>query len=240
MKVSFLPCGDTGLTVEFGDEIDPDISAQVLGLDRRLACAGIAGVIETVPTFRSLLVCFDPLKLDPQWLQDRILELVEESGPVRFRTRRWDIPVCYEGPCAPDLDMVARRIGLTAHEVVVRHAAPIYHVYMLGFLPGFPYLGDVPVSLRLPRRSEPRLRVPAGSVAIATSTTAIYPVESPGGWHLIGRSPVVLFDSGRTPPALLSPGDDVHFYPLSARNYAALERDARAGRWVPHSEAADR
>jgi KipI family sensor histidine kinase inhibitor len=136
--------------------------------------------------------------------------------------RRWRIPVCYEDDYAPDLPEVARLTGLSPQEVVRLHSSAHYHVYMLGFLPGFAYLGDLPAALALPRRADPRVRVPAGSISIATSLTAIYPYESPGGWHLIGATPIRFFEARRMPPALLAAGDQVLFEPIDAAAFAAL------------------
>ena len=143
--------------------------------------------------------------------------------------RHWRLPVCYEGEAAPDLAEVAATLGVDEAEVVALHSGTEYLVYMLGFLPGFPFMGDLPERLRLPRRSQPRVRVPAGSVAIATGLTAIYPWESPGGWHLLGRCPVPLFDARRASPSLLAAGDKVRFTPVSADECRALEAGLRSG-----------
>src|SRR5262249_7548668 len=147
--------------------------------------------------------------------------LGRESG-VSAGAVCWRIPVCYEGEFAPDLPEVARLTGLACDDVVALHSSARYHVYMLGFLPGFPYLGGLPAELALPRRGGPRGRVPAGSIAIATMLAAIYPYESPGGWHLIGTTPLRLFDLARTPPALLSPGDAVRFVPVARGAFADI------------------
>jgi inhibitor of KinA len=224
--VRLLGSGDTALVVEFGDTVDRELNARVLALDAAIAQAGIAGVVETVPTFRSLMVHYDPRTTSAAALREAIRPLLDREGGARARRRVWTIPVCYEGGCAPDLDEVAERTGRSREEVVALHAEPVYRVYMLGFLPGFPYLGDLPEPLRLPRRENPRTRVPAGSVAIAISLSAVYPVESPGGWHLIGNTPVTFFDLGRDPPALLAPGDGVRFRPVTADEHAELRRSA--------------
>jgi KipI family sensor histidine kinase inhibitor len=148
----------------------------------------------------------------------------------------WRVPVCYENSFAPDLGEVANRTGLAPSEVVARHSGPSYHVYMLGFLPGFPYLGDLPRELALPRRANPRLRVPAGSVSIATTLTAIYPYESPGGWHLIGATPVRLFDPARSRPALLEPGDEVQFQPIDPASFASIRKAVDSGSYEVANE----
>jgi KipI family sensor histidine kinase inhibitor len=187
-----LTAGDTGLVVEFGDSMDRQLSAWVLALARRLNEARLEGITETVPTFRSLMVYYDPIVLATNALVARIVELMEGVRTTESAGRLWRLPVCYDSELAPDLGEVAARTGLTSAGVVERHAAVLYHVYMLGFLPGLAYLGDIPAELALPRRDVPRTRIPAGSVAIAMSMSCIFPRETPSGLHLIGRSPVAL------------------------------------------------
>ena len=221
----FLPSGDTALVVEFGDRIDRGLSAAVIGLAERIRVADLGGVTETVPSFRSLLVHYDPLATSAERLTEEIAGLIEGQAAVPTSGRLWRIPVCHDGEFAPDLAEVAAHAGLTPDEAIALHGATRYHVYMIGFLPGFPYLGDLPEVLQLPRRENPRVKVPAGSLAIAASMTAVYTTESPGGWHLIGRTPAPLFDLSAKPPALLRPGDAVVFEPIPR---AAFDRIARA------------
>jgi KipI family sensor histidine kinase inhibitor len=233
-----LPAGDTALVVEFGETIDRRLSTLVLALARRLSEADLTGVVETVPTFRSLMVHYDPLVLPAASLIARIgelmqsLRIVQDSSREEFG-RSWRLPVCYDARVAPDLDEVATRTGLSPAEVIARHSAVIYHVYMLGFLPGQAYMGDVPGELALPRRETPRLKIPAGSLAIASTMTCIFPQETPCGWHLIGRSPVALWDRGPSQVtddrALLAPGDKVSFIPVSLREYEGLSAKAAQG-----------
>jgi len=228
--VSFriLDAGDAALTIEFGNVIDPALLAAVNALDaaiaRLLQAGELPGVIETMPTFRSLTVFFDPLVTDRDAVLATLQPLIAaaEHGSTTDG-RHWRLPVCYEGEAAPDLAEVAGAIGIGEDEVVALHSGAEYLVYMIGFLPGFPFMGDLPAPLRLPRRAQPRVRVPAGSVAIATGLTAIYPWESPGGWHLLGRCPVPLFDARRTSPSLLAAGDRVRFVPVSAQECRAIE-----------------
>lgn len=224
-----LPAGDTAVVVEFGDQIDRAVSVAVLALARRLAEARIEGIVETVPTFRSLMVHYDPLVLPTALLIERIAELVEGLQAAPQTGRRWRLPACYDAAIAPDLDDVAGRTGLTPAQVVECHSSTIYHVYMIGFMPGMAYLGDVPEVLRLPRRSSPRLKVPAGSLAIATLMSCVYPLETPAGWHLIGRSPVPFLQRHPRPAALLAPGDTVSFTPVSLREYEELLAKSAAG-----------
>jgi inhibitor of KinA len=237
--VRFLPCGDTALAVEFGSEIDRAVSEAVLALDAALAGRRVEGIVETVPTFRSLMIHFDPLAIAPETLTKLVLELIAESSSHLPRQRRWQIPACYEQKFAPDLDEVAGLTGLSSADIIELHSATEFHVYMIGFLPGYPYMGDLPEQLRLPRRHEPRVRLPPGSIAIATAMTAIYPVESPGGWHLIGRSPIRLFDAQWECPSLLLPGDKVRFTPITVSQFEQIGREMEAGRYVPEHEVVE-
>ncbi len=221
----FLPSGDTALVVEFGDRIDRGLSAAVIGLAEGIRVAALRGVTETVPSFRSLLVHYDPLATSVARLTEEISGLLGGEAAVQAAGRLWRIPACHDAAFAPDLAEVAARAGLTPEAAIALHGAQRYHVYMIGFLPGFPYLGDLPEPLQLPRRENPRVKVPAGSLAIAAAMTAVYTTESPGGWHLIGRTPVLLFDARAEPPALLRPGDGVVFEPISR---AEFDRIARA------------
>lgn len=228
-KMRFLPCGDTALTVELGETIERDLSAAVLKLAANIDRAALAGVAEIVPTFRSLLVHYDPLVTSAAALTEQIGTLLDDSAVGQADCRRWRIPACYVGDLAPDLEEVAERTGLSPAAVVECHTATAYHVYMLGFLPGFPYMGDLSESLQLPRRESPRIRVPAGSVAIAMGLTAVYTYESPGGWHLIGRTPIPFFNLRSNPPALLRPGDTVSFEPISLETYDRIAAEITNG-----------
>ena len=211
-----VPLGDRALLVTLGDRIDSRLHAVVLGLERTLRGAPVPGVLELVPAYASLTVHFDPFATEPERLERWIRETlgrVGAGGEAAPPGRLHSIPVRYDGP---DLDEVARRTGLPVSEVIARHTAREYRVYLLGFVPGWAYLGDLDPALVLPRRAEPRTRVPAGSVAIAGEQTGIYPCVTPGGWHLIGSTTVRLFDPALTPPALLAVGDRVRFVPEPA------------------------
>jgi len=236
MKVRFLSAGDRALVVEFGDRIDRALSNEVLRLDASVRSSRLSGLVETVPTFRSLMVHYDPVATTFADLERAITSLLDCQPGPRAAATLWRVPVCYENSFAPDLGEVANRTGLAPSEVVARHSSTSYHVYMLGFLPGFPYLGDLPRELELPRRADPRLRVPAGSVSIATTLTAIYPYESPGGWHLIGATPVRLFDPARSRPALLKPGDEVQFQPIDPANFASIRKAVDSGSYEVANE----
>jgi inhibitor of KinA len=222
VAVKFLPSADSAVIVEFGDRIDRAVSDQVLGLAARMRAADIAGVVEVVPSFRSLMVQYDPLRTSAAELIGAIRSLLTSETALDRKRRLWRVPVCYESDLAPDLASVARQIRLAPEEIVALHAGRRYHVYMIGFVPGYPYMGDLAEALVLPRRADPRIRVAPGSVAIATTMTAIYPLESPGGWHLIGTTPIRIFDTLASPPALFAPGDAVEFEPVDSATFARI------------------
>jgi inhibitor of KinA len=224
-----LLAGDTALVVEFGERIDLQLSARVLALARRLTDSRIEGIVETVPTIRSLIVYFEPLVISAAALQGRISQLIEGLQTTEQNGRTWHLPACYDAEIAPDLPEVAARTGLSQAQVVERHSGTTYHVYMLGFLPGLAYMGDVPHELALPRRESPRPKIPAGSVGIGMTMTCVYPMDTPCGWHLIARSPVALWDRRRGTGALLAAGDHVAFKPVSLREYEGLLTRAEEG-----------
>lgn len=245
-----LDAGDAAFTIEFGRAIDPQLAAAVGALDTAIgqaqALGRLPGLVETMPTFRSLTVFFDPLVTGRAALIDALQPLLEGSPLAPANTerhgRQWQLPVCYEGEMAPDLAETVQALGVSPDALVAQHSSTTWRVYMLGFLPGFPFMGDLLAGLHRPRRTQPRLRVPAGSVAIAGGLTAIYPWESPGGWHLIGRCPVRLFDPAWPVPALLAAGDRVQFTPVSAAECRRIEAAVRAGEWdcgVCQRDAAD-
>jgi KipI family sensor histidine kinase inhibitor len=182
------------------------------------------------------MVHYDPLVTTGATLVGAIEKLLDAVGGAAAQARLWRIPACYAQSHAPDLAEVARRTGLAETEVVRLHAQTCFHVYMIGFSLGFPYMGDLPPSLALPRQEDPRVNVPPGSIAIAAGMTAIYPTESPGGWHLIGATPISLFDLRWPRPALLSPGDKVRFEPISAAEFDAIRAQVAAGAYRVASE----
>jgi KipI family sensor histidine kinase inhibitor len=220
-----LPTGDRGLLVEFASDVSVETAAIVLGADAALA--GLPGIVETVPALRSVLVVYDPLTVGFDRLAEQVEAAVRTAGPVPIDAGRLiEVPVVYGGVDGPDLETVARACGLDAADVVRLHSEPSYFVMMLGFAPGFPYLGSLPARLRVPRRATPRTRVPAGSVAIADRFTGIYPQATAGGWHLLGRAVAHLFDPNRSPPCLLAPGDRVRFVPVERTSTIAAGRPA--------------
>ncbi len=223
MSVRISASGDTAVVVEFGNEVSVELSSQVLSADATVIAANISGVIETIPSFRSLMVQYDPLLTTAAEIIADISPLMDNLTGHQYQARKWCVPVCYEEEYAADITNVAAATGHTVDQVVKMHSDVLYHVYMLGFLPGFPYLGDLPEALHLPRLTNPRTRVPKGSISIATSLTSIYPFESPGGWHLIGTTPLNLFDVSATPPVIFAPGDQVKFKPVSAAEFINIK-----------------
>lgn len=204
--------GDRSFLVELGERISPDVNRRVQQLMQQLQNARLPGVRELSPGYRSVLVVFDPLAITPDHLKARILEIDAAGGTAGLPpAKQVAVPVFYGGEYGPDLEAVAARLGTSTDEVIRLHTGTIYRVYMIGFTPGYPYLGELPVELAVPRRRTPRTRVPKGSVGIAQRQTGIYPVESPGGWQIIGWTPIELFDPGRPLPSLLEMGDQVQF-----------------------------
>ena len=207
-----LELGDTALTLELGDRIDPALNARVMAARDALAVAGLQGITDLVPTYRSLTVHFDPLVTDRSALIEHLHAAAAAPQNSALTGRHFEIPVRFGGEDGPDLDEVAATVGRSAEEIVATLCSLDLRVYLIGFLPGFPYMGDLPEWLSLPRRATPRTAVPANSVAIAGPQAAVYPWQSPGGWHLLGRTAVQMFDAANPArPALLAPGDTVRF-----------------------------
>lgn len=208
----FRPMGDRSLLVEIGNVVSPEVNRRVQQLLLRLERARVPGVRELTPGYRSLLVVFDPLTVASDALQAHIRDVLAEpeSGDTP-PSKRITIPVFYGGDYGPDLETVSAHLGITPDDVVRRHTATVYRVYMIGFTPGYPYMGELPADLVVPRRATPRTKVPKGSVGIAQRQTGIYSVESPGGWQIIGWTPIELFDPRRRLPSLLEMGDEVRF-----------------------------
>ena len=208
----FRPMGDRGFLVEVGQEISADVNRRVQELMLRLQQANLPGVRELAPSYRSLLVVFDPLTIAPEKLKAAITDVAARPGGSELpQAKLITVPVFYGGDYGPDLEWVAGHLGISTEEVIRLHTETVYRVYMIGFTPGYPYMGELPAALAVPRRSTPRTRVPKGSVGMAQRQTGIYPVESPGGWQIIGWTPIELFDPKRQMPSLLEMGDGVKF-----------------------------
>lgn len=225
--IRFLPCGDSAVTVEFGNRIDDQLNGAVHAFASAVEALGHPAIREVVPTYRSATVHYLPHLLEYAALVQLLRPLTETQGGAGPFGAPVEIPVLYGGPWGPDLEEVAAHCGMTPEQVIAAHSAPCYRIYMLGFTPGFPYLGGMDPRLATPRRKEPRIRIPAGSVGIAGSQTGVYPIESPGGWQLIGRTPLRLFDLGSDPPILLQAGRSIRFVPIDEPTYHRLERRGR-------------
>jgi inhibitor of KinA len=221
-----VAAGDAALTVEFAERIDAAVNARAIALARRLAAAAVAGVRDVVPAYRSVTIFFDPLRADCDQLRARIREEADRPAAAATSSTVVSIPVCYGHEFGPDLSEVAAFAGLAEDEVVELHSSKRYQVFMLGFLPGFAYLGVVDDRIAAPRRATPRVRVPRGSVGIAGGQTGVYPSVTPGGWQLIGRTPARVFDPGRPDPFLLHAGDAVEFYPIDRSEFDGLQQSA--------------
>lgn len=223
------PCGDAALTVEFGDTVDPDLNARVLGLDADVAAAKLAGVIETIPTYRSLFVQYDPVAADFASLSQTLRTLAETAKPHAASGRCWRIPVVYGGEMGFDLEDVARTHNMSPAEIAKRHQAATYRIYMIGFTPGFAYLGGLDQTIATPRRAAPRAVTPPGAIMIGGVQACVQCQAAPSGWHVLGRTPMRNFLPSREPMFLMAPGDNVRFHAIDARDWPALERDAARG-----------
>jgi KipI family sensor histidine kinase inhibitor len=233
-----LPSGDSAITVEFSRNIDDEANRRVLALDRTLAREPIAGVSETVPTYRSLLVHYDPTQIDFDTLGKRLLELAQRPVPKSENARHWRVPVAYGGEHGVDLEDVAKTLGTTADDVVARHIAGDYRVAMIGFSPGWSYLSGLQASLHMPRRQNPRLLTPEGTISVGGVQAGIQCIAGPSGWHLLGRTPVRTYQLHRDPIFLLEPGDHVKFYVIDDKTFMELDRAAERGETIAELIAA--
>jgi KipI family sensor histidine kinase inhibitor len=223
--------GDRGLLLELGDGIDPHVNRAVRKMSLAIEREGIPGILEVIPTYRSILLVYDPMRIRPHEIRRIVSQLdLATSEATLPPPRKVEIPVCYGGEFGPDMEFVASYTGLTVEEVIEIHSAPLYQIYMMGFTPGFPFLGGLPQVLTTPRLPTPRVQVPAGSVAIAANQTGIYPIASPGGWRLIGRTPLRLFFPERAEPFLYRPGDFIKFRPITPEEFQEiLKRENSSG-----------
>jgi KipI family sensor histidine kinase inhibitor len=217
--------GDRSLLVELGDHIGLDVNQRVRELFVALKANELKGIVEIIPGYSSLLVVFDPFKTHLSVLQKEVQHTLDVLDPSRLiEPKTVEIPVAYGGEFGPDLTWVARYHNITPEEVIRLHTSRVYHVYMIGFTPGFPYMGELPKALVTPRKETPRTVVPKGSVAMAQAQTGIYPTQSPGGWQIIGRTPIDLFDASKWPPALLQMGDQVRFFAIDEKDMAQWQQ----------------
>jgi len=227
------PLGDTALTIELGDSIDESTHGRVRGAWQALQAPPLPAVTELVPAYTSVTLFYDPYAAVQagapdagivEWLSGKVRErLKNPPKSEKVKPRTVEIPVCYDGEFGADLGLVAKHTRLSIDEVINRHCKADYLVYLIGFAPGFPYLGGLPKELNAPRHAKPRMNVAPGSVGIAGNQTGIYPLDTPGGWNLIGRTPLRLFTPEKDPPVLLRAGDRVKFRAISAGEFAKLE-----------------
>lgn len=228
--------GDTSVAVVFGNEISTDINTRIRAFDEALAEEQIDGVYETVPTYCSLTIHYAPEKIRYEALQEKLGTLLAVSHKAqKLNTIVMEIPVVYGGEYGPDLETVAAHNGMSPEDVIRIHSGAEYLIYMLGFTPGFSYMGGMDESIATPRLKTPRVLIPAGSVGIAGKQTGIYPIDSPGGWQLIGRTPVKLYDAHRDTPILLDAGLHVKFIPIDEAEYKRIETRIEQGRYHCHS-----
>ncbi len=234
LAAQLLPVGDSALLVGFGRLVDEAVNDRVRALCDAVLAAAPAWLEDVVPAYASLLVCLRPGSVSLARAREEIAALLAALPAQTAAERRvWAIPVCYKGEFAPDMADMERLCGLAAAEIVRLHSGRDYKIYMLGFLPGFAYLGGLDERLHAPRLETPRVKIPAGSVGIGGAQTGVYPLDSPGGWRLIGQTPVSLYDPERAEPIFYQAGDYVRFLPITAGEFAALTADVAAGRWQP-------
>lgn len=221
-----LTVGDCAVSVEFGQEISLEINHKVMALKMVLEQKPIRGIVEMIPTYCSLLIQYDPMELRYGQLRDRLEALVTQLDEVEMPPKQVvEIPVAYGGEYGPDLGEVARVHNISEDEVIKLHSEPEYPIYMLGFVAGFPYLGGMNKAIATPRKKSPRLKIEAGSVGIAGEQTGIYSVESPGGWQIIGRTPLKLYDVNRNEPVLLKAGQYIKFKPITKEEFRTMENE---------------
>ena len=234
--IKLLVAGEQGLVVDFGNEISVGINRKVQQLAKNLTALHLVGVTEIVPTYRSVMLYFDPVLITRPEIAEIVEQCLQQGDSEVVATASRSIiriPVCYGGVFGPDLDYVVRHTGLSVDDVVGLHTAIPYLVYMLGFTPGFPYLGDLPDALVVPRLSKLRTKVPEGSVGIAGSQTGLYTVQSAGGWRVIGRTPIKAFNPAAANPFLLAAGDYIQFESVSVDDFFSIWEESEAGRYRP-------
>lgn len=224
-NIKMYTAGDSSVLIVFGQEISPEINAQITALVHMMKAQHIEGVTDMIPAFASLLINYDPRVISYDVLSARLEKLLKlEISGQASDSRIYEIPVCYGGAYGPDLQAIADHAGLSPEEVIQIHSSRDYLIYMLGFLPGFSYLGGLDERIHTPRLANPRIRIPAGSVGIGGSQTGIYPLDSPGGWQLLGLTPVKTYDPSREVPILFEAGDYIRFVPVSEEEFLEIKR----------------
>lgn len=235
---AFLAVGDSALAVQFGESVDPEANRRVIALAESLTDFPLPGVLECVPTYRSLLVTYDPALLRGAALEAALAERVAQLQVSAEAARRWHVPVVYGGEVGLDLEDLAREKQLTSEELIQLHSAADFRVYMIGFAPGFAYLGGLPEALHTPRLPKPRMSIPAGAIGIGGQQGSINSVTGPSGWRFVGWTPWRAFDPARAEPFLFAAGDRLHFVPVSAAEGAEIAAALAAGELTPTPEAA--
>lgn len=230
--IRILTAGDSALLIEFGKEINPETNWTITALVQLMREQHIEGIVDVIPAFCSLLINYDPRVLSYEELKERMEHLLKmETKTEATRKRIFEIPVCYGGEYGPDIENIAEHAGLSVEEVIKIHSSKDYLIYMLGFLPGFTYLGGLDERIHTPRLASPRLKIRAGSVGIGGSQTGIYPLDSPGGWQLMGMTPVRTYDPERQTPILVEAGDYIRFIPIDEEEFLCIQELVEKGEY---------
>lgn len=240
-RPKILVAGDSSVLIEFGNEIRPETNRRIAATVQLIREQQIEGIVDMIPTYCALLINYDPRVILYDPLVKRLQSLLKiEVSAGEEKKRIYEIPVCYGGKYGPDMDIIAKHAGLTEEEVIRIHSSRDYLIYMLGFLPGFTYLGGLDERIHTPRLQTPRVRIEAGSVGIGGSQTGIYPLDSPGGWNLMGKTPVKTYDPGREVPILVEAGEYIRFVPVTEEEYLRIEEEVRNGTYqvTVHEEEA--
>ena len=231
-EIKILTAGDSSLLIEFGNEISPEINQKIKTTVQLMKEQHIEGVVDIIPAFCSLLINYDPRVISYEELRNRMKALVKIEVKAEDGVKRvFEIPVCYGGESGPDIENIAEHAGLSVEEVIKIHSSRDYLIYMLGFLPGFTYLGGLDERIHTPRLANPRLKINAGSVGIGGSQTGIYPLDSPGGWQLMGMTPVKTYDPEREVPILVEAGDYIRFVPVDEEEFLRIKELVEKGEY---------
>lgn len=224
-NINILTAGDSSILIEFGKEISPEINRKIKATVQLMKEQHIEGVVDVIPAFCSLLINYDPRVISYDEIRERMQKLVKvDAKSGEEKKKIYEIPVCYGGEYGPDIENIAANAGLSVEEVIKIHSSRDYLIYMLGFLPGFCYLGGLDERIHTPRLANPRIKINAGSVGIGGSQTGIYPLDSPGGWQLMGMTPVKTYDPDREVPILVEAGDYIRFVPIDEEEYKRIKK----------------